>query len=301
MAGSNIGKVAVMHPALSIILFTTLSGTGFGMLVFLGLDVPAPRGWTAFAFFFIAFALSVGGLMSSLFHLGHPERFAKALTQWRSSWLSREGVLAVVSLTLMGLYAIGLVFFDTRLRLFGVLGGLLSLVTVFATSMIYTQMRTVPRWNHWSPPVLFLGYALSGGALLTGRTEIAAFLMAVFAIVQVIAWFDQERREETSDTTISTATGLGYRGSVRAFEPPHTGSNYLTNEMVHRIGRKHAQTLKVIAIFLSAILPIGLLALPFFTHALAALAVLSHLAGVLVQRWLFFAEARHVVGLYYGR
>ena len=27
----------------------------------------------------------------------------------------------------------------------------------------------------------------------------------------------------------------------------------------------------------------------------------SHLAGVLASRWLFFAEAEHVVGLYYGR
>jgi sulfite dehydrogenase (quinone) subunit SoeC len=38
-----------------------------------------------------------------------------------------------------------------------------------------------------------------------------------------------------------------------------------------------------------------------FHHLLAGLAVLSHLAGVLATRWLFFAEAEHVVGLYYGK
>ena len=37
-----------------------------------------------------------------------------------------------------------------------------------------------------------------------------------------------------------------------------------------------------------------------FAHVFAALAILSHIAGVLVQRWLFFAEAKHVVSLYYG-
>ena len=63
-----------MHPAPSIILFTTLSGLGFGMLAFLGLDVPAPRGWMAFWFFLIAYVLAAGGLISSTFHLGHPER-----------------------------------------------------------------------------------------------------------------------------------------------------------------------------------------------------------------------------------
>ena len=105
-----------MHPAPSIILFTTLSGLGFGMLAFLGLDVPAPRGWTAFAFFFIAYVLAGGGLISSTFHLGHPERSLKAFSQWRSSWLSREAWLAVVTMGIMGLYGFGLVFLDNDVR-----------------------------------------------------------------------------------------------------------------------------------------------------------------------------------------
>ncbi len=289
-----------MHPAPSIILFTTLSGLGFGMLAFLGLDVPAPRGWTAFWFFLIAFALAVGGLLSSTFHLGHPERALKAFTQWRSSWLSREAWLAVASLVLMGLYAIGLVFFDTRLRIFGIAGGLLSLGTVFATSMIYTQMRTVPRWNHWATPILFLAYAIVGGALLTGRVELARALLPLLLLLQVFAWIDQDRHEREDPSNIGTATGLGARGSVRAFEAPHTGENYLTKEMVFRVARKHSAVLKVITLALGMLIPAFLLFLPFH-HALAAVAVLLHLAGVLVQRWLFFAEARHVVSFYYGR
>ena len=289
-----------MHPAPSIILFTTLSGLGFGMLAYLGLGVPAPRGWTAFAFFFIAYALSIGGLLFSTFHLGHPERALKAFTQWRSSWLSREAWAAVIALVLMGLYAIGLVFFGMRWAIFGVTGGIMSLVTVFATSMIYMQMTTVPRWNHWSPPVLFLGYSLAGGALLTGRVSLALLLLAVVGAIQIVAWFDQERRESQSESTMATATGLGGIGSVRAFEHPHTGESYLTKEMVYVVARKHRQVLKIISILLAFVLPVALLLAPFH-HILAALAVISHLAGVLVQRWLFFAEARHVVGLYYGR
>ena len=31
------------------------------------------------------------------------------------------------------------------------------------------------------------------------------------------------------------------------------------------------------------------------------IALVSHLTGALAARWLFFAEAEHVVGLYYGR
>ncbi len=289
-----------MHPAPSIILFSTLSGLGFGMLAFLGLDVPAPRGWTAFWFFLIAYALACGGLISSTFHLGHPERALKAFTQWRSSWLSREAWLAIITLVLMALYAIGLVFFGMRLRIFGIPGGIAALATVYSTSMIYTQMQTVPRWNHWSTPILFLAYAIAGGALLTGRVDLARALLALLVLLQVFAWIDQDRRERDDPTDIGTATGLGSRGKVRAFEAPHTGENYLTKEMVFRIGRKHAAVLKVIAVLFGLLIPAFLLFLPFH-HIFAALAVLFHLTGILVQRWLFFAEARHVVSFYYGR
>ena len=289
-----------MHPAPSVIIFTTLSGLGFGMLISLGLDSTAPTGWIGFAFFAIAYALAVGGLMSSTLHLGHPERALKAFTQWRSSWLSREGVFAVAALLVMAVFAFMLVFFGTQLSLLGWIGALLSVLTVFATSMIYTQLNTVPRWNHWSPPVLFMAYAVVGGALLTGRVTFAMYLFPLLAILQIVAWFDQDRRESNSDSTVATATGLGGIGQVRAFEKPHTESNYLTKEMVFQIGRKHAATLKVISLALSCAIPL-LLLLVTFNHFVAILAVLSHVAGVFVQRWLFFAEAKHVVSLYYGR
>jgi DMSO reductase anchor subunit len=66
------------------------------------------------------------------------------------------------------------------------------------------------------------------------------------------------------------------------------------------VGRKHARRLRAIALVLAAFLPAILMLLPF-SHWAAAFAVLSHLAGAAVARWLFFAEAEHVVGLYYGR
>ncbi|MEM1006484.1 MAG: dibenzothiophene desulfurase, partial [Pseudomonadota bacterium] len=71
-----------MHPAPSVIIFTTLSGLGFGLLTFLGLGLPDVSGWYAFAVFALAYGLAVGGLMASTFHLGHPERALKAFTQW---------------------------------------------------------------------------------------------------------------------------------------------------------------------------------------------------------------------------
>ncbi|WP_170525767.1 dimethyl sulfoxide reductase anchor subunit family protein [Ruegeria arenilitoris] len=289
-----------MHPAPSVILFTTLSGLGFGLLFFLGLGFPNVSGWVAFVFFAIAYALSVGGLMASTFHLGHPERALKAFTQWKTSWLSREGWCAVLALLVMGLYAIGVIFLDQRWSGLGLIGSLLSLATVFTTSMIYTQLKTIPRWNLTLTPVMFLSFSVAGGALLAGQTAFAIPLLLIAALVQILYWRSGDQALPNSGTNLGTATGLGDRGSVRAFEPPHTGTNYLLREFVHVVGRKHADKLRAISFALAFVVPVGLLILPF-NHLVGALAVLSHMAGIATSRWLFFAQAEHVVGLYYGK
>jgi DMSO reductase anchor subunit len=93
-----------MHPAPSVIVFTTFSGLGFGLMFWLGIDPTPPTGWVAFVFWLIAYVMGVGGLLASTFHLGRPERAIKAFSQWRSSWLSREGIAAVATLVVMALW-----------------------------------------------------------------------------------------------------------------------------------------------------------------------------------------------------
>lgn len=290
-----------MHPAPSVILFTVLSGLGFGLLTFLGFGVPDVSGWVAFVFFFIAYALAVGGLMASAFHLGNPKNAIKSFSQWRSSWLSREAWLSVLGLCVIGIYAVLLIFFGLRLPWIGAMGALLCIGAVFCTSMIYTQLTTVPRWNHWSTPVLFLLLSLGGGALLSGQSTLAGILLALVGAVQAWVWWDGDQRFTRAGSTIGTATGLGDRGDVRLFEAPHTGTNYLLTEMVYVVGRKHAQKLRIIALICMSILPALILLFLPVGHVLALLVVVMHLGGTMAARWLFFAEAEHVVGLYYDK
>ena len=289
-----------MHPSPSVIIFTALSGLGFGLLVFLGLKMPDVTGILAFIFFVIGFGLAVGGLISSTFHLGRPERSLKAFKQWRSSWLSREAIAAVFTLSVMAVYAIGRIFFDYDIRILGVVGAIMSIVTVFTTSMIYAQLKSIPRWNTKLTPAYFLSLSLAGGALLAGQIKFCLLLLVISGFVQLIVWVKGDRALALSGTTLESGTGLGTIGRVRAFEPPHTGTNYLLKEFVHVVGRKHSAKLRIIALILMIGTPILLLSLSF-SHFLAALAVVSHIAGLFISRWLFFAEAEHVVGLYYGK
>ncbi len=290
-----------MHPAPSIILFTALSGLGFGLMVWLGI-APGDKGiWVAATFAIMALGLASVGLLSSLFHLGHPERAWKALSQWRSSWLSREGVVSILTLAAFTAYSGIWVLTGTPPMLLGWLSAILAITTVICTSMIYAQMKSVPRWHGFLTPVLFVLYALAGGALLAGQVSMALLLLAALGVVQVIVWQRGDGALGASGTTMETATGLGDLGKVRLLEAPHTGPNYLLKEMVFVIGRKHAQKLRGISLVLVSVLPV-LLGLAFeVKHMLAGVLVLSHLIGLLIARWLFFAEAEHVVGLYYGK
>lgn len=289
-----------MHPSPSVIIFTALSGLGFGLLVFLGLKMPDVTGVLAFIFFVIGFGLAVGGLISSTFHLGRPERSLKAFKQWRSSWLSREAIAAVFTLSVMAVYAIGRIFFDYDIRILGVAGAIMSIVTVFTTSMIYAQLKSIPRWNTKLTPAYFLSLSLAGGALLAGQIKFCLLLLLISGIIQLLVWIKGDRALALSGTTIESGTGLGTIGRVRAFEPPHTGTNYLLKEFVHIVGRKHSAKLRILALTLMIGTPILLLSLSF-SYFLAALSVISHIAGLFISRWLFFAEAEHVVGLYYGK
>ncbi|MEE9429119.1 MAG: DmsC/YnfH family molybdoenzyme membrane anchor subunit [Paracoccaceae bacterium] len=290
-----------MHPAPSVIIFTVLSGLGFGMLAWLGIGLPDVSGRTAFYFFFVSYALAVGGLLASTFHLGNPQRALKAFTQWRTSWLSREAWMAVISLSAMGIYAASAIFLGVKLPVLGWIAAALCMVTVFTTSMMYTQMKTVPRWSHPATPLIFLLYSISGGALLVGQVSIATVLLLITGAVQLLVWAYADTRFKAAGSTIETATGLGNIGKVRQYEPPHTGTNYLLHEMVHVIGRKHAKVLRIIALLGAFVLPALILSLTGLGHIGALIAVLLHIAGLFVSRWLFFAEAEHVVGLYYDQ
>ena len=311
-----------MHPAYSVIFFTTASGAGYGLLALLALG--AGLGWLppdrllGFAGLGLALALITAGLLSSTLHLGHPERAWRALSQWRSSWLSREGVLALAAYLPAGGLGIGWVFLGRTDGVFAVCAfaaAVLALLTVAATGMIYQSLPTIRQWHQPLTVPVYLALALATGALLlagllavlgisAGRVALlAAGLVVLAGLIKLLYW----RAIDSGPPLASpgTATGLGRFGAVRQLDPPHTQANYVMREMGFSVARKHAQKLRRLVRLL-------LFALPAVLSGLSALvesapgtlcllaAVVSAAAGVVTERWLFFAEAEHVVMNFYG-
>ena len=310
-----------MHPAASVILFTTASGAGYGLLflVALGrlLGLPMESLYGALATL-LALVLITIGLLASTFHLGHPERAWRALSQWRSSWLSREGVLAVATYVPVLAFAFGWVVLERTegiWAVFGVLGAVGAAATVYCTAMIYRSLAAIPQWHQPLVPLAYIVLALTSGAVwlnaILALFGLLSVPLAVFSVAAcIVSWRVKQHYwlqidTATPESTAETATGLGRIGPVRLLEPPHTEPNYLQREMGYRIARKHARQLRMIAIrggfALPAILVALQLVLPGSWGAVAALLAAPFAsAGIVVERWLFFAEAEHKTMLYYG-
>jgi DMSO reductase anchor subunit len=311
-----------MHPTFSIVLFTTATGAGLGLLFLLGLGVPLlllpPDPLFGLAGLGTALVFAIAGLVSSVFHLGRPERAWRAFSQWRSSWLSREGVLSVMTAIPATIFGIGWVFFGAVAGFFGLCGILaaaLAIGTIYCTGMIYASLKPIHQWrNRWTVPN-YLALALMAGFLLLDLLirfwsfwPIGTPILTLIAIAA--AWGLKETYWRFIDTSaavsnVMTATGLGRSGRVRMLEPPHTQANYLLQEMGFRIARKHRARLRLVARIAAFAVPFlltlaALLLAGVIGAILAGLAVASAALGLVVERWLFFAEAKHTVTLYYG-
>jgi len=310
-----------MHPAKSVIGFTTLSGAGYGLLFVLitghlsGLYEASTL--TAMVSLAIAFILVTVGLLMSTFHLGHPERAWRAVSQWRSSWLSREGVCALFTFIPWSIYVLSRFILQDASSLMlwsGLITAVMAMVTVFTTSMIYRSLKAVQSWYNVYVSPLYLMFSLASGLTIMNAilhlNQYPSAQINNLALVTLIAaillkrgyWRNVEKTPRRS--TLETATGLGRFGKVQSMEHPVSHQNYLMDEMGFQIARKHSKKLRQIyqMAWITAIITMAL-ALVFMGilgQLLAVVGCISMAMGLFVERWLFFAEAKHDQALYYG-
>ena len=306
-----------MHPAFSVILFTTLAGAAQGLVVALaaaGLaGATLPRGFTLTALA-VALVLLLAGLAASTFHLGRPERAWRAATMWRTSWLSREVIVLPAFIGVTGLWLLA----ESQ----GVGGGLLTLLRLAAialalllwlcTAMIYACLKFIQEWAH---PLTLVNYTLLGLAsglglaaalaALTGATAFAAAatgwaLAATLAaaVFRVASLMRNARIKPTS--TLASATGI--RGpNLRQTSMGMSAGAFNTREFFHGKPMWFVRRARLATLLLAFAAPALLLALALASGAAIALvaAVAVQTVGLLAERWLFFAQARHPQNLYY--
>jgi sulfite dehydrogenase (quinone) subunit SoeC len=308
-----------MHPAFSVIFFTTLSGMGYGLWSFIALHMLIDKDvyWSGVMFGLpIGFILTALGLLSSTFHLGKPLRAWRAFSQWRSSWLSREGVVSIACFIPALIWMSTFIWYSDFLsdNLLAMALATLSIATVICTAMIYASLKPIAAWRHpYVVPVYVLFALLTGGLLSTAiafdlhQALIEYFSLTFIAIAIALAALKIRYWKAIDSQTLpsrASALGLSEDKIVSVFERPHTEANYLTKEMGFVLARKHSRRLRTISVLLFAALPIILCVLvwilsPKISNYLLLFATFFAYVGAAVERWLFFAEAKHTVMQYY--
>ena len=322
-----------MHPAFSVIFLTTLIGVGQGLFLalvtaqsyaavgFIELDNPS-------AFFgigsLIALLFLVAGLAASFFHLGRPERAWRSIARWRTSWLSREVIVLPLFMGVVFLYGV-LHYFGWDPNVLGVsnplqgqlslLVGLVGTVICFAlfvcTGMIYACIKFLQEWHS---PLTVINLTLLGMASgFTMATAYAALqaphlttLYAVWAIIITLAalvtrvWSLLRNQRIRYKSSLRTALGISHSNIVQKSQGFMAGS-FNTREFFHGAPRQVFLAIKWAFLVLVFPVPLLLLAAGMGSSAVAVLlaAFLVQYAGLIAERWFFFAQANHPQNLYY--
>ncbi|QYD72536.1 dimethyl sulfoxide reductase anchor subunit [Paraburkholderia edwinii] len=312
-----------MNPAFSVVFLTTLSGAGQGLMIALfGVELAAQFGLIAMppqVFFVVGAALSVVlgvlGLFASFFHLGHPERAWRAIAMWRTSWLSRECLALPVFLACVFAYGVLHALGAPYSLAVGAIGVLASGVLFVCTSMIYACLRFL---QEWATPLTMVNFVLLGcasgftvaaasaawcaPALVPGLAVCACVLTLAGGVARVASLRRNARLRPKS--TVQSATGIRSAKVVQKSRG-FTAGAFNLREFFHGKNLRTLQRIKWTFLIAAFPVPFVLIALGGSVGSVALSAVLLcaacaiQYAGLVAERWFFFAEARHPQNLYY--
>ena len=304
-----------MHPAWSLLLFTTLAGTAQGLLLALAVAswlLPLP---TVFLLGAIALAemLLTAGLLASFFHLGQKGRAWRAAAMWRTSWMSREVIILPLLMAWVALWwlAIAMDASPTVLRVLSALVVVGTFALWYCTAMIYACLRFLQEWAHPLTVVNFTLLGMSSGSVLlcalsslAGQNDLLQSLQFWTLGSTLLAWFMRRqalrRNARLSPTsTLQSATGIQNPNLVQKSMGMSAGS-FNTREFFHGATAQTVRRMPYVFQILLFALPLLLVA-ALGAHSVMAwiLAVLLQFAGLLAERWVFFAQARHPQNLFY--
>ena len=302
-----------MRPAWSVILLTALLGAGQGLfLALFAADLfDALRDRASLAPAFVAaslvasLALAGAGLAASFFHLGHPERAWRSAAMWRTSWLSREVIAAPLFMALAAAYGVLHWLGMLQAAIFaGALAAVACVALFVCTGMIYACLKFL---QEWASPLTVVNFALLGAASgLTAATALAASLdpaleqayaaaalsaIALAAATRIAALMRNVHLRPRS--SMQTAIGVKHPHIAQKAQGAMGGS-FNTREFFHGASASRLDAVKhgfLVAVFA---VPAVLLA-----TGLPGAAFAVQFAGLLAERWHFFAAARHPQNLYY--
>ena len=297
-----------MRPAWSVLFLTTLIGAGQGLyLALVGAEVFfRPESSFLIVGAAVSLILLAAGLAASFLHLGRPERAWRSAAMWRTSWLSREVI--VLPAFMAAVFGWGLAqWLGKEPFWWAVSGTILALALFVCTGMIYACLKFLQEWHTTLTPLNYAALGCASG--LTLAAALAAWLQPALArpyagaalVAGLIAYglrLASLARNARLRPKSTAATAIGVKHPrIAQIAQGAMGGSFNTREFFH--GRPQEVVRAVRWTMLALVLPVpALLLLIGSPLALSAAFVLQY-AGLLAERWYFFAEARHPQNIYY--
>jgi DMSO reductase anchor subunit len=193
--------------------------------------------------------------------------------------------------------------------LLGFAGVLLALALFVCTGMIYACLRFLQEWHTALTPINYTALGCASG--LTLAAALAAWLhpplarpyAAAALVVGAAAYvlrLGALARNAALRPKSSLATAIGVKHPrIAQIAQGAMGGSFNTREFFH--GRPREVVRAVRWTFLALVFPAPAVFLLFFpgSKAMLLVALLLQYAGLLAERWYFFAEANHPQNLYY--
>ncbi|WP_316368057.1 sulfite dehydrogenase subunit SoeC [Candidatus Thiodiazotropha sp. CDECU1] len=321
-----------MHPAFSVIFLTTLIGAGQGLFLALYTGqlyslanlLPAQSDNFYAMGSLIALLLLIGGLVASIFHLGRPERAWRAATQWRTSWLSREVIALPAAMGLTFLYGLFhylhwtdplFVVSDTLpvdiTLIIGALGTLATFVLFLCTAMIYASLRFIKAWHSPLTVANFLFLGIASGFMLAAAlsaykgTELVTFYgtwAVVATLLGAVSRGSSLYRNSRFRCKVALQSAVGvHHTQLHQKAQGFMGGSFNTREFFHGKSDAFLLSLRYLFLLMVFVLPIILILLAYMleSSSLPIAAFGIQYAGLVLERYHFFTEARHPQNLYY--
>jgi len=308
-----------MHPAFSLILLTTLIGVAQGLFLALyAIDLGASLDLTdrpVTSFFVAGAALSVLlcglALLASFWHLGRPERAWRAATMWRTSWLSREVIVLPAFTASVFAYGLANAIGSPLALWIGLLAVVFCISLFVCTGMIYACLKFL---QEWASPLTLINYFLLGcasgfnlatllAALLAPRfTEPLAVWAIGFTTVALVVRATMLARNARLRpiSTVQSAIGVKHP-KVQQKSQGAMGGSFNTREFFHGRSPGFLRSVRWAFLVFAFPVPAVLVWLGATEDAVLVLAAafVVQYAGLLAERWFFFAQANHPQNLYY--
>ena len=292
------------------IVFTTLVSAGLGIVIwsvfFAFFEVIPPDRWFALNTFVFAYLLIIIGSLFVMSNSQNRRIFILKFRRWKTSWVMRQALCVLCGCITGLLFFFGWIAFAKYGGFWLFLGGLTSFFFIGALigmAMNFVVHRTVLAWSNPHTIRIFVSMGLWTGIVWLNmfaqvfnfHTPIIGIVLIIIGVATLIfkrkywVFVDTYQKRFLQNNNLSKGENNSRSRLVEYYVYPDLTKN--SDRLKIEMLRRRAFLLYFLLPFCAATMPVELTT--WVSVSASIIGAVSVVTGVAIERWLFFAEAKH--------